>query len=559
MEALHYEALLKFLLAFWFVAVAKAECDLSDQQRGAIDAEALKLLQSVELGTYDSIQGTLYFNQLPGIGNPDGKYGVVDLPASTRPLSFNAYCRKMAKQFPQIMDQERRFCNLNFAMASSDALVWNACLPPESEYFSLSTVLSLRFQPDSWAPLAQYGDSINQLVVNSTAGKGNFDPFCKTALFIVTADEVTFHSIRTAYTRAGFPMEAINLYPLPAEEINFRHGIWYLNKYDLLAIQFRINGGLDQAAVGAYLAANQTVHLVRRRRGWAEAALGLAAGLMGRAPAKPARPVPMPPLRPRGDGASEFANHARDLEDLKDAVREFYEGAGYRLLYEVPFRHVVPDLGRCRTDPAYAPTVPPQAAELYNISTPGCDWFTRDALYSFPGEDVDLGLASMTATRVVVAVGLNQVLMGKCNFYNFLFSAGSFGQFEDPDHGFDFSCSDAEGSAHIFGPQIKNVDKMIAWTIARPGVCDDLATHQSSTLSSSTTATRKSRRLDDWNNTQNQSYFDTWCKEISEEQISGLFYAVERKYLEPSTYVGASPDEVIPPSLLVFDIFTDDL
>mmetsp|Transcript_27687 Transcript_27687/g.36004 ORF Transcript_27687/g.36004 Transcript_27687/m.36004 type:complete len:516 (-) Transcript_27687:171-1718(-) len=493
-----------------FISIANIfalHCDISDQQRSNINDQASNFLLDDFKGEYVYLEGELFFNQNQ-LGNPDGKYGVIDFPWSARPLFLNLYCKIYGERHN--FNQEETFCGVFYDLGASDALVWLACLPPEVEYFSLSVHLGIRFEPSFWGPLAQFGDSINQLVINTTAAPSE-TPFCKTALFIATADAVTFRAIRDSYVKAGFPESAINMYPIPDDLPNFKSGIWAMNKYDLFGFQFRVNGISEDEAQEEYFQGTQEAFLVRRKRGWWDV------GLWGSS--APREPMPLPEPRPRGDGTSEIVNHAGAFQELKEAIQETFQVDGYELVYSFDMVHKVPNITRCMVDNEYAPAFPAQATQLFNTTTPGCDWFTTDALYTFPPDNLDVDLVSMTSSRVFVVVGLNQVLMGKCLYYNFLFGSAMNGEFEMPGHGFDFSCSDAEGSATRFAPAVENVDKMITWTFARPGFCMG----------------------------------KKWCTEFNNEEIGGLIYTVERKYLEPSTRIGPSSNEVLAPSVLIFD------
>jgi len=497
------------LFVFLRIVVNGISCDTSDEERLLLNENSLS--NKKVSSNFQVVTGKLYFNK-GSIGNPNGKYGILEFPTPARPFGFNAYCKKMGKKL-NMVDREQKLCGMNFALGPSDAVVWLGCTPPKSEYFSLAVCLSLRFKPKMWGSQAQFGDAINQLVVNTTSyDKKN--PFCKTALFVSTADAETFELIRDAYVEAGFPEKAINAYAIPEELVHFKHGIWYFNKYDLFAWQFRVNGVKQKEAADEYFSTNQTVYLLQKFSGM-DFNLGFGK------PPQPKKPMPIPPLRTREDGTSEFEMHSQALGSLISSVQQHFEDDGYSLVYSYELQHKTPNITRCMVDPDYSPALPPQAKELYNISFSGCDWFTRDALYSFSPDDVSLEFSTMTASRVFVLVGLNQVLMGKCTHYNLLFSSGEFGQFESPDHGFYISNNDADGSATRYGKYIPSVDKMMVWKFGRPGFCK----HKE----------------------------NKWCTEITDEQIPGLTYIAERKYLNPASKVGASPYEVIPSTILVFE------
>lgn len=473
-------------------------CDSRATERLHVLTEALGSLRH----EYEIHEGNLSFHQG---GNPAGKYGVVRFDTSLLPVAMRK-ANKATSAFPLPLEA-------SFLMGPRDAVFWYGCTPPPVRYFSIRSYLAYRFPGEGrnisgFMPGAELGDPTNQAVIQTTGGP--HDPFSKTTLFVSTGDILAFHRVREAFREAGHPESATNLDTLPSELVHFRNERlpWAVDRSDTIAWQFRVNEFVNQAESAAYLDKSWPVFLLRAKPNEEEG------GSM------PFMPLTTPPLKARGTGESEEWLRPA-LDELVAAVEtRMAAERGLVLAHTFPLTPLIPDAARCISDLSYCPVSMPIPAYNLTACNPTCDWFTRDSLYSTPSAESDFLDFLLPQNRVLVVVGVNHALLGKASFTNFLMTG--IKNPERPGHTPNFSSNHLAGSGQYFLPsQRPESDFLYAQEMSRD--CGAPAR--------------------------------PFCELVTEECIGYdeyLFFA-ERAYLEPTTTIGPSPDEVISPFILAFD------
>lgn len=283
---------------------------------------------------------------------------------------------------------------------------------------------------------AELGDPTNNAVIQTTGGP--HDPFSKTTLFVSTGDQLAFLRVREAFREAGHPELATNLDTLPSELVHFRNeGLpWALDRSDTLAWQFRVNEFINPSDSAAYLDKSWPVFLLRAKPDEEEGG------------GKPPIPLITPPLKARGTGESE--------EWLRPALNELVAAVETHmaterdlvLVHTFPLAPLIPDAARCISDVSYCPVSMPIPAYNLTACNPTCDWFTRDSLYSTPPSESDFLNFLLPRGRVLVVVGINHAALGKATFTNFLMTG--IRNPERPGHTPNFSSSHLAGSGQYF-------------------------------------------------------------------------------------------------------------
>ncbi|MBI1824777.1 MAG: hypothetical protein HY287_14030 [Planctomycetes bacterium] len=138
-----------------------------------------------------------------------------------------------------------------FRFQPDEAIVFIGVTPPQSPYYSFTPYVFSRFDPTSTGSppyddrvetYASLGDSLNQLVLNTSAGRDE-DSFSKETVVIVATDEGVDRAIRAALVRSGFPDAMINTLVLPrfeADGLTSKIFLGYENEADLFNILIRI-------------------------------------------------------------------------------------------------------------------------------------------------------------------------------------------------------------------------------------------------------------------------------------------------------------------------------
>jgi len=538
-------------------------CDSRAAERLHVLTQALGILRGDY--KYEIHEGNLSFHLG---GNPAGKYGVVRFDTSLLPAAMQK-ANKATAAFPLPLEA-------SFLMGPRDAVFWYGCTPPPVRYFSIRSYLAYRFPGEGrnisgFMPGAELGDPTNNAVIQTTGGP--HDPFSKTTLFVSTGDQLAFHRVREAFREAGHPESATNLDTLPSELVHFRNERlpWAFSRSDTIAWQFRVNEFVNPAESAAYLDKSWPVFLLR-----ANLNEGKDGGM-------PPMPLTTPPLKARGTGESEEWLRPA-LDELVAAVEtRMAAERGLVLAHTFPLTPLIPDAARCISDLSYCPVSMPIPAYNLTACNPTCDWFTRDSLYSTPPSDSDFLNFLLPKDRVLVVVGVNHALLGKASFTNFLMTG--IKNPERPGHTPNFSSNHLAGSGQYFLPSRRpESDFLYAQELSRD--CGTPAMRFCELVTEECIAYDEylffAERVRVWVGTEGFRKelaallvaFDRihmlWQPNM--QSVSLRFHCSHRHnlhslllflssslpfplqaYLEPTTTVGPSPDEIISPFILAFD------
>jgi hypothetical protein len=240
--------------------------------------------------------------------NPASPYLIARLPMGPGEPSTD---------FPLLSDapiapQNRGF-SLEYRLRPDEAVVLVGKTPPPVDYFSYRSYVMRRYVP--WEGkheriLASLGDSINNLTI-ATAGTPNGsagDPFNQTMMIVSTADKGIDARIRAAANRAGYDNSVINTDVIPSTLVK----MGWENDSDTFLLGQRLAFFKDPAAQKAYLADP-----------------GVALFRVTPKDSAPLDPFPVPALRVRGTGRTEFQIKGADgrmidlwkaLLDLRQAI-----------------------------------------------------------------------------------------------------------------------------------------------------------------------------------------------------------------------------------------------
>jgi hypothetical protein len=445
-----------------------------------------------KLPEFKTIKSNLTFTSR-SLGNPGGTYGAFIFPDSETPFSLRYFEKKM---------NLTKFFNSSITstvMNNKDAIVLLIKLPPPNtaQYFSIINYVLARFNSTKthWLAGVPLNDPINNLIINSTNN---------IALIISTGDVGIFNKISNSFIKAGVNKNAINFLPIPSDKVKFRHYIqpWILDKSDLISWHFRVSSyNKSDESILEYLNTNWEYYLLRHRN-----------GLRYTDEPIPAYSMPLR-IRETNTNQSYLTNKYNSL------INNIIKKENKTLRYILPLNHVIPDFNQCLTNNSYYPIFYP-IPEWNFKGIPGfCDFFVRDALYSiYPNTNSSnevLKDFKFYNNRTFISIGINQVLMNQCIYSNLLITTLSHP--EDPNHTFNLTATDLINSANKYG---NNFNEFYAYKWTRK--CN------------------------------NESY----CQEVNENQInstSDWITFAERKYLNPNTKIGPSPNELLQPIILVFD------
>lgn len=235
--------------------------------------------------------------------NPNAPYLVAYLPEAegqlirNMPINYLNYETCPNGQLcPGKMSRSYRF-------GANEAIVIVGRTPPEeSVYYSYIPYLSLRYSGDGAYPpyhrlFASMSDALNNHTIwtDGTPGGNSGISFDRETVIIVTADETTERSIRSAATEAGYSEKIINTLVIPSQIVNLGTE-W---KRDEVAILHRCAVRDD-----AYIA-NPPVRVFRVS----------SQSLLN--------PLPAPVFTPRGSGTSEY-HLAPAVAALRQKILETY-------------------------------------------------------------------------------------------------------------------------------------------------------------------------------------------------------------------------------------------
>lgn len=295
-------------------------------------------------------------------------------------------------------------CNFSFVLGPRDAVVGLFCTPPPVKYFSLRSYTGFRFRPQAWLPAVELADPDNNLTFNTTGKASGImwregcirgdmgkravtkkegveddeSPFCKTALFVSTADGATAREAHEAFRSAGWPEAAMNLDVVSAEKAYFRNFRlpWVVDRSDAFVINFRVSQPLNRTAVEPYYFSSYPFYMLRHKSTLPSLRPVQQQHELGKEQQhkqhqqedhhhrylqqddlvnQPREPLTTPPLRPRGTGDDE-EYLLPSLAALEDSVISYMDKSrGAKLHARWEMEHVLPDTGRCLTEPDYYP------------------------------------------------------------------------------------------------------------------------------------------------------------------------------------------------------------
>ena len=453
------------------------------------------------------------------VGDPGGKYGLFFFPDEVQPPLLYQTKNPYLDFFGSTLK------NVSTVMGSRDALVWWMDLPPKGtvEYYSIVDYILFRFDQiplDGYLPAVQMNDPLNQLVLKVLPNSND-----SRAMIVCTASKKTWAFVQKTwcggdddngddsdflYTNCA---DSINLLPITPDARLEKNGTsWIRSGSDLLSWHFRVNGVLPNlspeatSALTRYFEKPQPFFLLRPR-------------FHDHDDDDPDQDrLPALPRRMRLVQRRQNDSQQRRLEEK---VRQwlFTSFPGITSIMNETVHHVVPDLQKCLNDRNYMPVFSPLASLNFS-GVPGCDYFVRDALYSFTpssatSESTLKALLWDDPQKVYAVMGLNQQELGECVFSNLLVTGS--GSPEALHHTFNMSAYDLSGSATtLFG------EEFMDWYV-------HVWSRNCGSISLSL------------------------CTTVTEEEISSKEYLfiAERKYLNLHTAIGPSPLHLLPPTLLI--------
>ena len=172
-------------MLIFLVASAHANllsCDTSAEQRNASLDATLRTLTSAG---YTVREGTFHvFNSTSFGANPGNPYVTYFLPGP--PYALLAYLK-----YPVFKLVDAR-----------DAILFVGCTPPATRYFSFRSYLFSEGASFPLVPLfASLGDSVNNLVINTTGGSDTVHNH--TTAVVTTGDSTTYDAVASALSKAG--------------------------------------------------------------------------------------------------------------------------------------------------------------------------------------------------------------------------------------------------------------------------------------------------------------------------------------------------------------------
>lgn len=567
--------LLYALVAPQAYGLQTTKCDTTEAERARYTLKALKQLED----TYEILPGSLSF---PDFAQPAGRYGLVAFDGQEiNPPALCAITSGVNTPYGPGL------CNFSFVLGPRDAVVGLFCTPPPVKYFSLRSYTGFRFRPQAWLPAVELADPDNNLTFNTTGKASGImwregcirgdmgkravtkkegveddeSPFCKTALFVSTADGATAREAHEAFRSAGWPEAAMNLDVVSAEKAYFRNFRlpWVVDRSDAFVINFRVSQPLNRTAVEPYYFSSYPFYMLRHKSTLPSLRPVQQQHELGKEQQhkqhqqedhhhrylqqddlvnQPREPLTTPPLRPRGTGDDE-EYLLPSLAALEDSVISYMDKSrGAKLHARWEMEHVLPDTGRCLTEPDYYPIAENvKAWNLSGIAT--CGFFSRDCLYSFLAlpdtGKIDYADITFPRNRSFVFVGANQVRLQKVTYSNIFMT--SILEPQKPGRTVNYSADALEGSANWYLPALPDANDLYAVTLTRDACY------------------RRPPPSGEREGGGNEGVKEPFCTTVGEKVLSyeEFVYVVERKYLQPATMIGPNPDEVLAPIVLVFE------
>jgi len=391
-----------------------------------------------------------------GAVNPSSRYLSVHVDRASFPDGLCALVDKVAQgncvQHPALCNVS--LCNAAYTLAPTDALVWLGCTPPPSIYFSWQSYVLIRLRPKAFVPWAEYGDTLNHVVLNTSARR----PWNSTSAIIVSADARTIQQTSAALVAAGLESSAHNFDVINASLLHLErpHVPGLVDRPDFLQTFVRVAEPASAEQLTEYLNVSWPVLLLRARE---EAAFEQHA---------------VPPLRNLKTGVNESAL-APPLAQLREAVLAHYGARNRSLLSAEPVQqyHLDADLSddlRCLVDPSFDPEPLPLDPNATTNRT-GCGAATRDCLYTGVTAPSTLFL---TSGRVLVLLGVNHRRTRKSAYGNLMLSAYVGAKFTDYKYSVTINETDMQGSAHQYVPELPDdvAQNLFAVSFARD--CSEL-------------------------------------------------------------------------------------
>ena len=170
-----------------------------------------------------------------------------------------------------------------FRLEARDAILNIVCTPSNVSYFGWRSYLFA----EPFPVFASLGDTLNNLVINTTGGSG--DVLSRTAAVVTTGDATAFDHVSAALAGAGLA-KATNLEGYAPSAVPHQ-------SLSLFVMLHRASVWSDPVEKAAYFNRTSNIYLLRPPR------------------AQAASPLPLLPLRPRGTGHQE-----QDVPGLLDAL-----------------------------------------------------------------------------------------------------------------------------------------------------------------------------------------------------------------------------------------------
>jgi len=187
-----------------------------------------------------------------------------------------------------------------FGLHSRSAAIFIGCTPPDAAYFSWR---SYAFTTHKHVVFASLGDSLNNLVINTTGAQHNSSG--KATAVVTAVDGTVYNEISSMIAQAGLPKSAVNLDAVSPALVD-------INQTEFMMLH-RASVWKDESVKKAYF--NQTREVL-----FVEAPESV-----------PSSPFPVPTLRKRGTGQREadLPGVSDGLATLEEVVKSQFENHNY--------------------------------------------------------------------------------------------------------------------------------------------------------------------------------------------------------------------------------------
>lgn len=254
-----------------------------------------------------------------------------------------------------------------FSLTETSGVVFAGCTPKSAAYFSWR---SYAFTSEHRIVFASLGDSLNNIVINTTGSAATTGSGGRLTAVITTADAGTYATVGKALRGAGLDADAVNLDAIPSDLLD-------MNRVEFIMLH-RASVWNSSAEKSAYFAQERPILFIDAPKNATK------------------NPLPTLPLRPSGTGVCESSMPGvkEGLEAIRSGVERKMNQFGYELMNESTLH----DLGldgfaclRAGTD---------------------CKGDNHDTHYLTYQDD------SFTEDDAYVIVGTNSVETGKCTYTN---------------------------------------------------------------------------------------------------------------------------------------------